>query len=89
MTILIKAFERRLTFIVGTSVTTGQTNVVVWSGIHHKTNLYGGSQNFGFPDQTYFLRVTQELAAKGVLKDKMSKHLSSLVEEFLGIRLIN
>jgi hypothetical protein len=87
--LLIESFKRKLTFTVGTSLTTGKTNTTIWNGIHHKTNLYGGSQNFGFPDQTYFLRVTQELAAKGVLKDKISKPLSSLVEEFLGIRLIN
>jgi deltex-like protein len=35
-------FDRKLIFTVGTSVTTGATNTVVWSGIHHKTNLNGG-----------------------------------------------
>jgi deltex len=69
LALLIKAFERRLTFIVGTSVTTGQTNVVVWSGIHHKTNINGGSSRFGYPDPEYFYRVTQELADRGVQLD--------------------
>lgn len=36
------AFMRRHSFIVGTSITTGQTNCVVW-GIHHKSSLSGGS----------------------------------------------
>ena len=60
------AFDRKLTFVVGTSVTTGQKNTVVWNGIHHKTNLYGGTQSYGYPDPTYFSRVKEELAAKGV-----------------------
>ena len=61
-----KAFERKLTFTVGTSVTTGQTDTVVWNGIHHKTSMWGGFSNFGYPDATYFNRVKQELASKGV-----------------------
>jgi len=64
------AFERRLTFTVGTSVTTGEENVVVWNGIHHKTNLHGGSSHYGYPDKTYFNRVKEELAAKGVFENQ-------------------
>lgn len=48
-------------------MTTGQDNVIVWNGIHHKTSTHGGSANFGYPDPTYLLRVTEELAAKGVV----------------------
>ena len=36
------AFDRKLTFIIGTSVTTGKKNTVVWNGIHHD-NYYGPS----------------------------------------------
>ena len=36
------SFDRKLTFTVGTSVTTGMNNVIVWNSIHHKTNLTGG-----------------------------------------------
>lgn len=60
------AFERKITFTVGRSVTTGQNNMVTWNGIHHKTSPEGGPPNFGYPDETYFLRVKQELAAKGI-----------------------
>ena len=60
------AFDRKLTFVVGTSVTTGQKNTVVWNGIHHKTSLNGGTQCYGYPDPTYFNRVREELASKGV-----------------------
>ena len=62
-----KAFDRKLIFTVGRSVTTGHDNRVVWNGIHHKTNLSGGSAYFGYPDDTYFDRVKLEMAAKGVV----------------------
>lgn len=64
--LLLIAFERRLTFTIGTSVTTGRENQIVWNGIHHKTALDGGPSCFGFPDTTYFSRVKEELAAKGI-----------------------
>ena len=63
------AFDRKLTFTIGTSVTTGEKNCVVWNGIHHKSSLSGGPTNYGYPDPTYFDRVSEELAAKGVFKD--------------------
>ena len=64
--LLIIAFERKLTFTVGTSVTTGRINQIVWNGIHHKTAVEGGPHFFGYPDPTYFARVREELAAKGI-----------------------
>lgn len=60
------AFDRRLVFTVGRSRTTGADNVVTWNDVHHKTTFTGGAQNFGYPDATYLVRVTEELAAKGV-----------------------
>ena len=65
--LLKKAFDRKLIFTVGDSVTSGAKNVIVWNGIHHKTSLHGGSSNFGYPDETYFARVKIELADKGVV----------------------
>jgi deltex len=59
-----------LIFTVGKSVTTGLDNQVVWNGIHHKTNTSGGVGSFGYPDPTYFSRVKEELAAKGVVPRK-------------------
>ncbi len=66
LSLLQEAFRRKLIFTVGRSVTTGRDNTVVWNGIHHKTNLSGGSAYFGFPDDTYFERVKLELAMKGI-----------------------
>lgn len=60
------AWERRLLFTVGQSVTTGIDNCVIWNGIHHKTCVEGGFSNFGYPDETYFHRVVDELKDKGV-----------------------
>ncbi len=65
--LLRRAFANRVTFTVGTSLTSGLTNAVIWNGIHHKTNRHGGPQAFGYPDPTYLNRVTQELAAKGIV----------------------
>jgi len=64
---LIKtAWDRKLLFRIGTSVTTGADNQVIWNGIHLKTNTHGGPTNFGYPDPTYFDRVKQELSDKGI-----------------------
>ena len=52
---------------IGTSVTTGRSNTVVWNGIHHKTNTTGGPTRFGYPDDTYFARVKAELAMVGIV----------------------
>ncbi|XP_035662130.1 uncharacterized protein LOC118406310 [Branchiostoma floridae] len=64
--LLKKAFDRRLVFTIGTSVTTGKTDAVIWNDIHHKTSPYGGPSNYGYPDRGYLRRVTDELAAKGI-----------------------
>ncbi|GLJ48638.1 hypothetical protein SUGI_1026110 [Cryptomeria japonica] len=63
------AWDRRLLFKVGTSVTTGRSNTVVWAGIHHKTQKRGGSTNWGYPDERYFDRVKAELANFNVKSD--------------------
>jgi deltex-like protein len=71
--LLKEAFERKLTFTVGRSVTTGLDNQVVWNGIHHKTSTSGGSSSFGYPDPTYLTRVKEELACKGIVSKKGKK----------------
>jgi len=79
-----EAFDRKLMFTVGTSVTTGATNTTVWAGIHHKTALSGGSSSFGYPDKTYFTRVQEELAVKGVTEDSMDESPEKIAYRFLG-----
>lgn len=63
---LVEAFKRKLTFIVGTSQTTGEKNVVCWAGLHHKTSPQGGTNSFGWPDPTYFQRIADELKDRNV-----------------------
>jgi len=79
------AFERKLLFTIGTSVTTGLSNQTIWNGVHQKTNLCDGPQYFGYPDPTYFNRVRQELAAKGIIKEHIEKNisLSNIAEKFI------
>jgi hypothetical protein len=78
------AFDRKLTFVVGTSVTTGQKNTVVWNGIHHKTSTTGGTSNYGYPDKTYFNRVQEELASKGITKEDFKNgELKSIANQLI------
>lgn len=59
------AWDRRLCFTIGTSVTTGAEDVVVWN-LHHKTSPSGGVLSYGYPDPTYFDRLRCELMACGI-----------------------
>ncbi|KAF0036316.1 hypothetical protein F2P81_011628 [Scophthalmus maximus] len=66
--LLRKAFDRRLVFTIGQSVTTGHNNVVTWNDIHHKTNMGGGPQCNAdrFTDLLHRQNTTAELASSGV-----------------------
>eukprot|EP00899_Mesostigma_viride_P010887 jgi/Mesvir1/197/Mv13546-RA.1 len=63
---LQQAFQQRLIFSVGTSQTTGRDNVVIWNGIHHKTDLTPHAEH-GYPDGTYLTRVKAEMQQAGVV----------------------
>jgi deltex-like protein len=60
------AWKRRLIFTVGSSVTTGIKNTVVWNEIHHKTEPTGNTGGHGYPDPNYISNVLAELKAQGV-----------------------
>lgn len=60
------AFERRLVFTVGRSVTTGREDVVTWNEIHHKTEPGVSNTGHGFPDFGFLDRCLAELAAQGI-----------------------
>ena len=64
--LLRTAFNQRLIFTVGTSITTGVSNTVVWNDIHHKTTTHGGAQGYGYPDPEYLDRVIDDLKARGI-----------------------
>jgi len=44
----------------------GFDNSIIWNGVHHKTNISGGTSCYGYPDDSYFSRVKSELNAKGI-----------------------
>lgn len=73
LALLVKSFKRKLTFTVGHSVVRARDNCIVWNGIHHKTNTHGGSSHYGYPDLTYFSRVKNELADKGVVLESQQE----------------
>ena len=58
------AFDRKLVFTIGRSITTGRENVITWNGIHHKTSINGSP--YGYPDPSYLDRVLSELNEFGV-----------------------
>jgi deltex-like protein len=68
--LLKSAFDKRLLFTIGQSITTGQDDVIVWNDIHQKTKPTGPH---GYPDASYLDRVKAELAAKGIAPPKPSR----------------
>ncbi|XP_008050997.1 E3 ubiquitin-protein ligase DTX3L [Carlito syrichta] len=64
--LLLRAFDQKLIFTVGSSRTLNVSDVITWNDIHHKTSQSGGPQGYGYPDPTYLNRVKEELKAKGI-----------------------
>ena len=54
---LYLAWEQRLLFTVGTSMTTGQPNCVTWNDIHLKTHRSG--PNHSYPDPNFLTNLMQ------------------------------
>ena len=71
--------------MIGTSLTTGQSNTVVWAGIHHKSTMHGGP--FGYPDATYFNRVLEELKVRNIDAESVA-HMAA-VSPARGTRTIS
>ncbi|XP_043589330.1 protein deltex isoform X2 [Bombus pyrosoma] len=69
------AFERKLIFTIGRSITTGREDVVTWNEIHHKTELGPSTTGHGYPDKSYLERTLAELAAQGVTDGQSSPTL--------------
>lgn len=58
------AWVHGMTFSIGTSLTTGWQNCVVWNSIHHKTSLDGGPH--GYPDPNFIENCNADLTALGI-----------------------
>ncbi|KAL0272058.1 UNVERIFIED_CONTAM: hypothetical protein PYX00_005177 [Menopon gallinae] len=63
------AFERRLIFTIGSSLTTGKEDVVTWNEIHHKTEPMALKNGHGYPDPHYLDNCLMELANQGVVPE--------------------
>ena len=68
--LLKEAWQRRLTFTIGTSATTGAHNTVIWNEIHHKTEVLN-TRGHGYPDPNYLDNVLEELALQGVIDEEV------------------
>jgi deltex-like protein len=60
------AWDVRILFNVGTSLTTGVSNCVIWNGIPFKTQVDGGPAYHGYPDPGYFTELNAALDAQHV-----------------------
>lgn len=56
--LLKKAFQQRLTFVIGESLTTKRKDTICWN-IHHKTSIKKNNI-YGYPDVTYRTRLFSE-----------------------------
>jgi len=70
---LYLAWEQRLLFTVGRSITTGQDNCVTWNDIHLKTKTSGGEHSY--PDEQYLSNLAQDLAGFGLTEAEISSHM--------------
>jgi deltex-like protein len=60
------AWDVRILFNIGTSLTTGQPNCIIWNGIPFKTRLDGGPALHGYPDPGYLAELNAALDAHNV-----------------------
>jgi len=72
---LYLAWEQRLLFTVGTSMTTGQPNCVTWNDIHLKTHRNG--PNHSYPDPNFLTNLMQELAGFGITEAEIGAHMTA------------
>lgn len=63
---LMLAWDKRVLFKIGHSISQNKDNVIIWN-ISHKTNITGGEQYFGYPDPEYIPYVELELEGVGIV----------------------
>lgn len=73
------AWQRRLIFTIGTSVTSGLENVITWNEIHHKTE-WEDFHGHGYPDPAYLDNVTMELELQGVTEADLESNVNQSQE---------
>jgi len=66
------AWQQKLIFTVGRSITNSLDNVVTWDGIHMKTSPNGTEH--GYPDAGYLRNLFEELEGFGITSATISSH---------------
>jgi deltex len=64
--LILSVLDRYIFMLPNCILVTGLDNNIVWNGAHHKTSPCGGTSQYGWPDNTYFFRVKEELKSKGI-----------------------
>ena len=72
---LYLAWEQRLLFTVGTSMSSGFSNRVTWNDIHLKTQKIGSEH--GYPDPNFLANLMQELAGFGITEAEIGAHMTA------------
>lgn len=68
------AWDQRIMFTVGTSLTTGMQNTITWNDIHMKTQPSGGQH--GYPDPNYLSNLRDDLSVRGITEAAISEHMA-------------
>lgn len=68
------AWQQKVMFTVGRSITTGRDDCVTWNDIHMKTFMQAGEH--GYPDPAYLKNLAQDLAGFGILEAEISSHMA-------------
>jgi deltex-like protein len=67
LVLIQKAWDQKILFTIGTSITRGLDDCIIYNGIHFKTVPFATStEPWGWPDSTYLYRIVQELNDKGI-----------------------
>jgi deltex-like protein len=70
---LYLAWQQRLIFTVGQSITTGREDSVTWNDIHLKTQ----DPDHSYPDPHHLANLAQELAGFGITEAEVGSHLAA------------
>ena len=89
---IVLAFERRLIFTVGRSLTTGRDDAIIWNDIHHKTVKDVTTSPHGYPDANYLNNVLRELKDNGVSwrwKSRLTQYFALLQKKKWAVKYTN
>ena len=85
------AWNQRLLFTIGTSLTTGMSNTITWNDIHMKTqvrksflynsiniivNFQPSGGQHGYPDPNYLTNLKDDLSVRGITEAAVVDHMS-------------